>query len=188
MKARNATWAFCTLAVAGSPHPGASAQSAEVAPALDYLSLSGVWTGNMSVLQRGKCSMNRSGRSDARVKFRLSVDENGALVARPESSLLVTNAGALDLGGSRAASSGLPAKPWMGRVSPDLVVKLQAPGAAVCQRQPREFSVAYVGAIIEKAGRRQLALAANVAICPDMACSFRIELDLRQSSDARRKE
>jgi hypothetical protein len=181
MKGRRQTWALCALSVAGALPGIASAESLGGPLPSEYLSLSGVWAGSMSVLQRGKCSMNRSGRLDAQVKFRLSVEEDGAVAARPESSLTVTNAGSLDVGGSRAASGGPAKKPWIGKLSPDLAVSLQAPGGAVCRGQPREFPIVYIGSITEKAGRRKLAISADVDLCPDMGCSFKISFDLKQS-------
>jgi hypothetical protein len=186
MKGRRLTSVLCALSVAGALPGLASAQSLGGRPPSEYLSFSGVWAGSMSVLQRGKCSMNRSGRSDAQVKFRLSVEEDGALAARPESSLRVTNAGSLDVGGSRAASGGPAKKAWMGRLSQDLAVTLQAPGAAVCRGQPREFPILYIGSITEKAGRRKLAISADVDLCPDRGCSFKINFDLKQSGEPAR--
>lgn len=49
---------------------------AEEAPA--YSSLAGTWTGTYSILQRGRCSMGRSGRIDAQIRITLTVDSDGA--------------------------------------------------------------------------------------------------------------
>jgi hypothetical protein len=125
--------------------------------------------------------MNRSGRSDSQVSFRISAESDGTLLVRPESGLRVTNAGALDVGSDRAATSRTASqKAWLGQVAPDRSVKLEAPGRATCAKTPREFSVNYSGAFADKRGRRTLALSADYELCPSMGCTFKIHLDLKQ--------
>jgi hypothetical protein len=173
------------MVVAGS----AIAQTAEVGAHEDHLALSGVWSGSMSLLQRGKCSIGRSGRSDAQVRFRVTAQSDGGLLLRPESGLRVTNAGGLDVGGNRAtAKRNASQKPWLGQVSPDRLVELTAPGSAVCAKAPREFPITYTGAFTDKHGRRTLTLSTEFEPCPTMGCTFRIVLDLQQRDDGRRKQ
>jgi hypothetical protein len=180
--------AVSILCLAMAPAHIATGQPREFLSTEDYLSLSGVWKGSMSVLQRGKCSMDRSGRSDSQVSFRISAESNGALLVRPESSLSVTNSGTLDVGSDRADSNRAASqKPWRGHVAPDRSVRLEAPERAVCARVPREFTVKYSGAFAEKRGRRTLALSAPYELCPSMGCAFEIVLDLKQRDDAREK-
>jgi len=176
------------LCLAGVSATNGTPQDAEVATP-GYSRLSGVWTGSMSFLQRGKCSLGRSGRSDSQVRFRISAEADGTLLVRPESGLRVANAGALDVGDDRASANRTPSKkPWRGHVSPDQSVELQAPGHSVCSKQPREFTISYSGSFGDKRGRRTLSLAANVEVCPATGCTFEVAIHLKQRDEGHAKE
>lgn len=125
--------------------------------AADYAALSGMWKGHFTILQRGRCAINRGGRSDFPVRFALEVAADGSFQA----------------GGVLARINEAPKLSWRGQFQPDLTLALDAPGSAVCGDERREYRLAFTGKVTERKGKQQLELAAEDPGCPEMKCVFK---------------
>ena len=148
----------------------AEARQSSPAPApetLDYASLSGSWMGTMIVLQRGRCTMNGSSRSNGSVRVLVRVAEDGTFRAgmtdsRLKGSVMVTKA----------------ADPtfwrWQGRISPDLMVTMMETATASCDKQRREYQLEYSGRIARENDKQRLELEAEDPVCPKTHCIFKL--------------
>lgn len=100
---RCARW-ILALAFVLLPRDGTKAAAQAQESPVDYAALSGWWKGSLSIRQRGKCSIDRGGRSDVQVELLLEVAADGSFRA--------------GLAPTRVKKS--PQLSWQGQFRPDL--------------------------------------------------------------------
>lgn len=132
--------------------------------AQDFEALSGVWTGSFSILQRGQCKIDGSGRSSHRVQFRMQVDADGSFKA-----------------GVSPASAEAPTKlSWNGRIASDLTLTMVETVHTSCGEREHEYEIDYAGEISKRDEELRLILAGDDAACPESKCIFKRQYELEK--------
>src|SRR5207245_2670410 len=98
-------------------------------------SLTGRWDGSQVLSQRGGCSLSGGGAARTYVSWNVSIGDDGSLSA----AIFVE-------------SSKKPSERWMGSIDPSLNVTLVATRKAQCDNHARDYTVKFVGKIIQRNG------------------------------------